>query len=259
MTLCVGALVHPDAYVCVSDMKLTGESEAGSFGQETAFSKTGRVARNWLLSYSGVSSNYMALMTHLDTDVNTDYTMIEVMGAIKSVYDKQRFAFISDLLAKYCVEPAFFVKSGREAFGDPMYRRIWGEIEDGWQLDCMLGGVDGGNARLMVLNEGGWHYDSVPGFAAIGIGTATANTVLYRSYDYHCRSIGQTAARLLEAKFTSEVSPHIGGDTTVWVVTPDGAGTLLDTELVDDIRVCWKDSVETFYGVAAKTVASELD
>jgi hypothetical protein len=262
MTLCVGALAGP-FYICVSDMKLS--MIAPSAVQETRYWKTGPVAQNWALSFSGVASNYRFFMTNLASDVGRPYKRAEIMTEVQRAYDDERNRKLTDALKRYNISLADFVAHGRKSFGDQMFFQIQQELDDAWSLTCLLGGVveepgypDQGH--LLTLDASGWTEHSIPGFAAIGIGDRTAITILYRTLHAKANDdIRSVTARLLEAKFVAEVSPYIGTETSVALVQKHQFTELISTDEVNAIRNLWNRQANTFIEEARALMPQVLD
>ncbi|MGA8574951.1 MAG: hypothetical protein WB609_04590 [Candidatus Cybelea sp.] len=251
MTLCVGALAG-SAYIAVSDLFLS--SESGVVGRESHFTKISPLGLRWLLSYSGNASDHLGVLTRLKINPTDELSLAEVTEAVWEAYRAERSARIRRYLTKFGIlSEESFTQNGRQWLGPERFLEVANVIESLWEYECLVGGFDKDDGYIFTVDERGPKRREIPGFAAIGIGAEAALTVLNRTY-HNWSNPPVVAAALLEAKFVAEVSPHIGRETTLWAVSPNGRGHFVKSEHIDELRDTWEIKSAEFIAQTATEI-----
>lgn len=228
MTTCIAAVTHNGMsggqIVAVSDRLITALDDSVP-GIDAL--KARKLSKTWAMMFSGNGTLFEPLVEKIRKelgDFREIYELDRVQFVVSAIY-KATFneQFTAEYLSRYGLSSiADFRKTGLAQFGDKFYR-ICEEI-DAFSLGIELLVYGFGTNQIPhifeVTNPGSVTSHDLLGFAVIGSGFHMANASLRRKkMPYDLESV---VYRSLEAKFSAETASGVGGDTSLFVMRPDG-------------------------------------
>jgi hypothetical protein len=246
MTVCIGALSRASQrYVCVSDFFVT---EGASVAYESEVMKAIFAANGWVVAFSGSVSNWTGLREWMRLNEPADLlSLSEAQAFVQEGYEHERNRTRDAHLVRYGLKSSTFESGGPDRLG-PSYESVGYALDAVWDLTLLVGGFHGDVGHIFTLDGMQPPINRTAiGFAAIGSGEAIAHATMSRNYNGNEKA-SMVSALALQAKFASEISPHVGADTMVFSVPADRSQKILfvNPEGVAPIRALWKARTENY-------------
>lgn len=108
-------------------------------------------------------------------------------------------------------------------------------------VDCLVSGVDTKGAHIYTITASGKVVcHNATGFAAIGSGYWHAESELMSAGHHTDRSFSQTASVVYRAKRRAEVSPGVGPETDLFMISGLGAYGPVGSDICEKLGELWK-------------------
>jgi hypothetical protein len=242
MTVCIAAMAHK-YIVAVSDMMLSGFV----LGSDGSCVKQEAVSKGWTAMMSGNDiSHAVPIVTRASEYLEGKPSTLEnARSCFKRAFQQRLTEVATDrVLGRFGLDMKAFLKDGRRLFDAGTFTALCNEIRsvDLADLSFLVYGFDDSQAPHIFVVQGTGEdvvYDKV-GFAAIGSGMYAADSLLHYLNQSRGRTLRETIANALVAKFLAERSGGVGHETHLFVSEHGSVAFSHKPGYVEEIRNEWE-------------------